>query len=375
LIYSNTTRLLATMGTRPDEMPAGSRYLAPIKIFIASTFGKSKFIKKKLIPALFNVFFKEKYFDDLFEKYRPDLIFLPHLIGWFDLLFLKEAKAGGIKTIGMVSNWDHIDKYFIPLRADKFLCQNEPIKKRAIYYQGYEPHQVSVVGYPHFDFILRKDYRITREEMLDFLNFPKQSKYFLYISGSVYCPDEPEVIEQVLKWLDEGKFGGDVRLVIRPYLGGRFKDKDFDEKKFKRFSDHPRVFMYQQPSWNDLPSTIHLLNIMNHADEVMTAFSTAALEVSLFDRPLISIGFDGFHKRPFHRSVRRFELFTHFQDLSETGAIKVARNFNDLFRYLDDYLKDPALDAEKRELMRQKMCYKLDGMSSERIFSQMMEMI
>ena len=115
--------------------------------------------------------------------------------------------------------------------------------------------------------------------------------------------------------------------------------------------------MYQRASWDDLPGTINLLNIMCHADVVMSAFSTAALEVALFDRPLIGIGFDGFNKRPFHRSVRRFEQFTHFQDLLGTGAIKVARNFEDLLKFIDGYLKNPNLDWEKRETMRQKMCF------------------
>ena len=40
-IYTGTTRTLATLGVRPDEPPAaGKRWLAPVKIFIAKTFGK-----------------------------------------------------------------------------------------------------------------------------------------------------------------------------------------------------------------------------------------------------------------------------------------------------------------------------------------------
>ena len=367
LIYTSTTKLLATMGTRPDEMPPGSRHLWLLKWLIANTFGRSSFIKTQVIPLVFNAFFNKNYFADLFEKYKPDFVFLPHLLGWFDNLLLREAKNRGIKTIGMTANWDHVDKYFMPLQTDLFLAQNELIKRAAIKEQAYREEQIISVGYPHFDFIWKKDYLISKESLMRQMNFPSFGKYLLYISGSVYCPDEPEVIEEILKWLDAGQFGPDIYLVIRPYLGGRFRDRDFDEKKFIKFSEHPKVFMYTRESWKDLGGTEFLLNLMAHAGVIMSAFSTAALEASLFDRPLIGIGFDGHHIRPLHRSVRRFEGFSHFQDIFKTGAVHVARDFGELKQAIGAYLKNPSLDSDKRELMRKRMCHKLDGGSSARI--------
>ena len=54
LIYTGTTRLMATIGTRPDEPPAGGRgYLAPLKKIIAATLGRSEFFPSRIIPPLF----------------------------------------------------------------------------------------------------------------------------------------------------------------------------------------------------------------------------------------------------------------------------------------------------------------------------------
>ena len=375
LIYTSTTKLLATMGTRPDEMPPGSRKLAPLKWLIANTFGRSRFIKTKAVPFLFSAFFNRNYFSYLFDQYRPDLVFLPHMLGWFDNLMLREAKNRGIKTAGMAANWDHVDKYFIPLQVDVFLAQNELIKQAAIREQVYLGNQIRLVGYPHFDFIWKKDYIIPKADLMRKMNFTANGKYLFYISGSVYCPDEPEVIEEILKWIDAGRFGPNIFMVIRPYLSGRHRDRDFDEKKFMRFSEHPKVYMATRASWQDLDDTTPLLNIMAHADVVMSAFSTAALEASLFDRPLIGIGFDGHNIRPLHRSVRRFEGFSHFQDIFKTGAVRVVRSFDELYSAIEAYLKDPKLDGEKRELMRRNMCYKLDGKSSERILEEILSVI
>ena len=357
LIYTSTTRLLATMGTRPDEMFAGSRYLAPMKAAIAETFGRSSFITQKAVPALFDYLFPAEPFSDVLHTYHPDLVFVPNLYGWFDTVCARDAKAHGIKTVGMTANWDHIDKYFMPVRTDLFFAQNNHIRDAAVRLQGYRPAEIMVIGYPHFDFINSKEYLIPRSALLSSIGFPRDTKYLLYISGSVYCPDEPDVIEEVLRWIDEGRFlPHDVRLVIRPYLGGRLRDRDFDIKKFEGFKTHPRVVFYQRESWHDLPGTRELLNLMAHADVVLSAFSTAALEVALFDRPLIAIGFDGHRARPFHRSVRRFEGFTHFQDVYATGGIRVTRTFDDLYAAIKKYLDNPSLDRDGRALMRRTMC-------------------
>lgn len=374
LIYTSTTRLLATMGTRPDEMPAGSRRLAFVKAAIASTFGKSSFIKQKAVTAFFDYLFPVHPLAELLGKYSPNCVFLPNLYGWFDTVVARDAKACGIKTVGMTANWDHVDKYFMPMRTDMFLAQNNQIQDAAVRLQGYTADRISVIGYPHFDFINRREYLASRSVFLSSVGFSEGAQYLLYISGSVYCPDEPEVIEQILRWIDEGRFAPhDVRLVIRPYLGGRLRDHDFDVKKFEGFKTHPRVIFYQRESWQDLPGTVELLNFMAHADAVLSAFSTAALEVALFDRPLIAIGFDGHHTRPFHRSVQRFEGFTHFQDVYATGGIRVTRNFDELRAAIKMYLDNPSLDGDGRALMRCTMCPFLDSDTSKRILDTLLK--
>jgi CDP-glycerol glycerophosphotransferase (TagB/SpsB family) len=348
-------------------MPPGSRYLAPIKLLIARTLGRSRTFKTKFIPWAFQRIFPQHFFEGVIETYQPQLVFLSNLYSWFDIALLGECRERHIPSIGMVANWDHIDKYFIPFQADYFLAQSEQVKHGAIREQEYPEERIVVTGYPYFDYVYKKEYLMPREEFLSRWSFPPDAKVILYISGSSYCPDEPEVIEELLGECDRGRFGKEVRVIIRPYLGGRFQDKDFDERKFNSFERHPRVRMYRRESWSDVSETLFYLNIMNHADLVMSAFSTAALEVSLFDRPMIGIGFDGHHHRPFHRSVRRFETFTHFQDVFRTGAMRVVRNFPEFFRAISGYLEKPGLDSEKRARMRETMCYRLDGKASERI--------
>ncbi len=370
LIYTSTTKMLATMGLRPDEPPAGGmRFLAPFKWIIANTFGRSKFVKNKIVPLLYIKIFKEKSFGALLEKYRPELVFAPHVYGHFDTRLLSECKTRGIKTIGMAAGWDHLDKYFLPFRPDVLLAQSDHVKEKAIEYQEYDPTIIKMVGYPHFDFIVDERYKMDRGELLESLKLPKDAKVLLYISGSAYCPDEPDVIETLIRWIEEGRLGKNLYLVIRPYLGGRGADRDFDEKKFEKFREHPLVRFYTRDSWGDLDKSIYFINILRHSNAIISVFTTAFLEAAVFDVPILGYTFDGYTTRPFYRSIRRFATSEHFKGVTATGGLKLAKNFGELARYLKEYLDNPKLDSDKRDFLRKKLLYKLDGRASERIIS------
>lgn len=367
-IYTGTTRTLATLGVRPDEPPAGGKmWLAPIKIFIAQTFGKSVFLRKKIIPWLYPKIFNRRSFAELFLKYNPSLVFAAHIYGQYDIQLLTEAKRCGVKTLGMASNWDHFDKYYLPIRPDFLLAQSEQVKDFALKYQSYEPRQISIIGYPHFDFIMDKSYTVSREQILKELGFPPEAKFILYVSGSAYCSDEPDTIEKILEWADKNEFGVNTYLVIRPYLGGRGADKDFDQQKFNRFEEHPRVRFYKKEFWGDLPKSIQFFNIMRHADAVISIYSTIVIEAAALDKPLVGIGFDGYKKRPFHQSVKRLMIREHFQDVLNFGAVRTAKSFDELKNILKNYFTNPSLDREARVHMMQRLARGADGKSGDRV--------
>ena len=369
-IYTGTTRTLATLGVRPDEPPAGGkRWLAPIKILIAHTAGKSTWLKNKVIPALYSRVFSARPFEELFYKYNPNLVFAAHIYGQFDLQLIAESKRRGIKVLGMASNWDHFDKYYLPLRPDFLLAQSEQVKDFALKYQSYREENIKIIGYPHFDFIVDKSYTVSREKILEELWFPKDAKFILYVSGSAYSADEPDTIEKILEWADKNEFGFNTYLVIRPYLGGRGADKDFDEKKFFRFEEHPRVRFYKKEFWGDLSRSIQFFNIMRHADAVISMYSTIVIEAAALNRPLVGIGFDGYKKRPFAQSVRKFMLREHFQDVLNSGAVRTAYGFPELKSILKKYLENPLLDQEERTRMMWKLANGADGRAGERVIS------
>lgn len=377
-IYTGTTKTLATVGMRLDEPPAGGKfkkYLAPVKIGISKTFGRLSIMREKVIPALYHRIFNDRQFALLFDQYLPDAVFASHIFGRIDTEILAEAKRRGIKTMGMVSCWDHFDKYYLPFKVDMLLAQSDQVKDFAVRYQWYEPSKVILTGHPYFDFMVDKKYAASRDDTLAMLGIPETAKYVLYVSGSAYCPDEPEIIEEILKWMDEKRFNADVRLIIRPYQGGRGRDKAFDKQKYDRFESHPRVIFFRRELWSDLQRSVDFANIMRHSHSVLAVYSTMTLEAAVMDAPLIGIAFDGHHMRPFNRSIRRFGLREHFKDVFQSGAVAMAHNFDELFQMIQGYLDNPKKDGEAREHLRRRMCYTLDGRISERVTDKILETV
>ena len=372
LLYTQTTMVLATMGTRPDEPPAGGRgkqMLMPIKWFIAHTFGKSDVIRLRLVPYLFLVIFRDRPFNRVFESYKPDLVFASHIFGWFDANLLAEARRMGVATMGMPAGWDHLDKYYLPFHVDRLLAPSNSIADAGIRFQHYHPDEISVIGYPHFDFIASRSWEKPREELLRYFHFPPDAKIVMYVSGSIYCPDEPEIIKEMADWAEQGKLKGNVYFVIRLYPGGR-NYKDAEERKFEQLTSHLRIAFYRHEVWTDIETTERLLNLMAHADVVIQVYTTVALEVTVLGRPLLSTPFDGHHQRPMYRSIRRFEKFEHFQDVIKSGALLRAYSFEELRECLNRYFEDPSYLSLEREQLRKDQCGPLDGRASERVLKE-----
>jgi len=369
LVYTGTTKTLATVGMRPNDAPgAARRSLAFLKLFISRTFGASNAFKRAVAPMLYCASVSKSPFDYVFKQYNPDVVFVPNLFDPFDMRVLEAARRFNCRTIGMVASWDHLDKYYLPLHVDTLLVQSNQLREFAVKLQAYEERDVKIVGYPYFDFIVDEHFISSRGEVTGALGFPDGVPYIVYISGSMYCPDEPDIIETILAWISEGVLPKETHLVIRPYPGGRGKDIDFDQQKFEGFKDRGNVFFYMGKFWGDVEKSARFVNMIRHASAVIAVYSTAGLEALGLDRPVITPSFDGNKVRPFHRSVKRFEMREHFRDLLNSPGMKKADSFADLRMYLTEAVHDPSRGHDDREALRRQVTGPVDGRVTSRIY-------
>lgn len=363
LIFTPTTRLIVSRGARADiNVPKWHHYLYPIKWLNYALFGHSYFIKEKLVPKLYFFIFKECPYKALFDKYNPNLIFLPNIAHSPDLELLAESKRQNIKSVGMCGSWDHFNKYFVPLRSDILLAWNEPLKQEAVKYECYKPEQIKLVGFPQFDAYVDKSIHITREKFLNDREFPPDAKIIFFASEGAYSLDGPDIIDMVVRWVENGLLPKNSRIILRLYPGVKS-----EEKTYEKFFNHPLIFIDSVDNWTTRDNFISFINTIYHSDIIISTYSTIAVEATVFNKPLININFDGYNIRPAHKTVRRLENLSHFQHVLNTGAVINVESQNELLAAIRAYLNNPLLDNDKRIRLQDCMCYKLDGKSSERI--------
>ncbi len=367
LIFTGTTRILATFGARADRPPAGgNRHLAALKWLVANTFGKIRFVKTRLVPWLYLGIVRERPYRALFERYRPALLFAPNIAAFPDIDLIAEARRHRTKTIGMAQNWDHLNKYFIPQHVDRLLVQNEPMRSEAIVLHGYDASAIEVTGFPQFDIYARRGtLTMPREEFCRRFGIPPGSRIILHISGAAYALDEPEILSTIARWIAEGTLPPQSVLMVRPYVAAR--DRAGEEKKYAALQGLPGVVC----NWERVSEAEEhmrlFVSMLHHADVVISVFSTTAIEAAIFDKPTLTIGFDGHARRPPHESITRLETMSHFRHVLESGAVRVVRGFEDLRAALLRRLENPALGAAERRALVEKMCVAIDGRASERI--------
>ena len=363
LIFTPTTQLIASKGARADiTTTKWHHYLYLLKWLNYMLFGQIRFIKERLVPKLYFYFFKERPYGELFDKYKPDLIFLPNIAHSPDLELLAEAKRRGIRSVGMCGSWDHFNKYFVPLRSDILLAWNEPLKREAVEHECYKLEQIKLVGFPQFDTYLNKSIYTTREEFLKNKNFPPDAKVFFFASEGAYSLDGPDIIDMMVKWIENGELPGNSRIILRLYPGVKS-----EEEAYKKFFNHHLKFVDSVDNWTTRNNFISFINTLRHSDVIISTYSTISVEAVVFNKPLININFDGYHVRLPHKAVRRLEGFSHFRHVLTTGALINVESQNELLVAIKNYLNNPLLDEDKRIILQNNMCYKLDGKTSKRI--------
>jgi len=371
LIFTKTTRLVSSYGVRSDKpRPLIRYYNYPLKIFIANVFGKSQWIRDKVVPALYmRIFSNYRPYKQLFEKYKPDLVFTPSVCLWpADLELLVESRRQGTKTLGMPGNWDHLSKYYIPFKPDKLLVWSSPVKDEASRYQFYDPNTVEIVGAPQVDFLAKKENLMTRGEFLAKHNFPLDSIIITYASQGPYSIDGSDYVDMMLKWIEEGKLDAKTRIIVRRH------PKAMSEKgMYEHFRDNPLISLDSIEYDSIMEGVLNFTNTLGHSDVIVTTYSSIATDSSIWDKPVIITSFDGYKKRPMHQSVRRHRNFTHFQDVIKTGGVKITESPEEFLTAIQEYAKDPLKDAIGRERLRKAVFGFFDGASSARVCKKIKE--
>jgi len=312
----------------------------------------------------------DKY-STLFRSLRPTLVFNgSHVHSLVAIQAVQAAQWLGIRTCTFIFSWDNLTsqgRIFPPY--DYYLVWNEELKRQLIdIYPEIRPDHVFVTGTPQFDFHFDSSAYWSREQFCSKVGADPARPIVLYSTGMPnHMPGEPLIVEQIADFLSGMSDLGPPQLLVRVYP----KDRT---GRFEELSARRSDILFPAARWVDTWLTPTeddnrmLTNTLRHVDAGINVASTISLELCMFDKPALNVGYNP----PGMDSVRvpyaRYYQYDHYRPVVESGAVEVAWTAGEMRVMLRDALVDPKRrSAQRQQLIRRMFGDTLDGRSHERV--------
>lgn len=314
---------------------------------------------------------KIDFFEVYIRKYNPDVVFAPNVFGVEDIFLLKSSHLHNIKSVGMVLSWDNnTTKHLMRHVPQTLLVQNEIIKNESITIHNIPENIITVVGIAHYDYY--KSYKISpRKDFLNKIGVDASKRYIIFSpAGEKFVSFDWQICEILKTAFSQNLIPGDVVVVVRMHPTNPMDLNSFvPDEHF--IIERPGIAFEGVRSKSrelDKAGLEHLINLLAHSELVINIVSSVVIDAAVFDKPIITIGFNGYEKKvPFMRSVDRHLSDENMETLLKTGGTRIVKNSVDLIDAINFYLINKDHNHEGRERIIHQQIWKLDGMAKTRI--------
>ena len=306
----------------------------------------------------------------LFDAYKPDLLFATDIFDEIDGLLIRQAKHTNVPSVGMVRSWDNCySKGILKAIPDTVIVNNETLKRELVDIHGIDEDIIYPVGVPQYDHLLKIP-KLKREEFLQSISATAEDKLIVFApAGKKLFDKDTEFCEILSDGIERGDIKKNVHVLIRNHPGHPATLDIWNNKSYFTVENPGRTFGGLTSRETELTKddSVHLANTLYHADLIIYVATTLGLDSLVFDKPQIIVNFDGYQDRPYTKSVKRYHDEDHVKKMLSFGGIRVANSKEDLIDAMNEYLHNPMLDHDKRELVRKQQFGVSDGESAKRI--------
>ncbi len=329
----------------------------------------------------------DRYCADYFDRYKPDAVFAPNMFSAEDMRMLRAAKRRSIPTVATAKSWDVLTtKAFTRVRASKLLVFNEVNREEAVRLGDYAKERVVVTGFPQFDVYAHDDWKMPKEAFCAKLGLDPAKKLILMaVPGDWKTPHTRDILHALDSAIEDGRLGG-VQVLAR--LHPKYADSSERETYQHIVMDRPGTHFNEDKEfsidmgingvyqWTFTDADIaHLANSLYHSELVINTESTLTLDGAALGKPSVLVAYDGKQKLPYADSVARVYEREHFRNVVLTGACPLARSDDELVSAIRRFLDDPGHLQKEREILKDRLLYKIDGKSAERTASAVLELL
>jgi hypothetical protein len=319
-------------------------------------------------------------YDDLFEKYQPDMI-VSRTPGWrMDRYILREAASHGIRTTAVTVGWDNPSSYSLSgAPVDYITCWSEIQKEELVLGSDWDPARVYIGGIPAYDGYFKREWLIPRDEYFRQHDLDPNRKLLSYAcSFETLHPNFPNM-KVIADLVNNNRLTEPCQLLIRFHpnhfiKGSRFED---ERKSTVEYVKHmPQVHIVEPVSLGgglghysgeDMPEKA---SMMAWSDVFLTVYSTMVVETAIHDRPIISVTIDtpgGWNMKDVYSiPLTAIGDWPTHQRFRLAGAGWVADNPEKVRELVNFFLQDPAAGREERRKFIADECTFTDGSAGRR---------
>jgi len=322
-------------------------------------------------------FYPTNDFDLLYKDIKPDMVFnCSHIHGVSADLPIRVANSLKIPTSVFLFSWDNLSsRGRIFPEYDQYFVWTKEIKKHLLHlYRGeINTSQVSVSGTPQFDFHFNKKYVWKNSTLYQELDLDINRPYILYTTGMASdFPYEDRIVKKLIYFIKKLDIKLKPQLVVRTYIKGTSQEMLELGNKYKNDKD----IFFPSIEWNKkwtlpLKHDIALYtNLLRYARMGINTASTVSLELMMFHKPAINIGFEppGSQLPQWNRFSRHVD-YEHYRPVVKGGGVLVAQSMNHLYKIIKGCLMDGKKDVmlKQNQFLHSMFTNSLDGKSSNRI--------
>lgn len=339
------------------------RFLAPVFMNLEHSFAKTDYHLKDL------------------KKRNVKCVLTPGVGSYgflYEGLFAIEAQRAGINVVSSISNYDNIiNRGYRNFMPSCLAVWSKQMADEAIKLIDIPAKRIEITGPVQFDRYFCKP-SVTREEFLRSKNLDPDKKTIFFAGGSPVTQYYDFFGMLKRNFIINGRMK-DCNLVVRPMPHNKILSWHGMEVLIDLLSKIPGIYVSDprqfscdsfMPIKGQKPDIeldeLHCL--FKYSDVLINIYSTVSLEATINDLPTIHIGYEDFSYFARYPSYVGFhQRMTHNRRPLRLAAARIAKNEEELVKYTEMYLKDRAIDKDRRYEYALSECEFLDGRASERL--------
>ncbi len=315
----------------------------------------------------------------LINNLKPKKLVSTYPVNYNEAVLLHYGNRNeGVQTWIHLLSWDNITcKGRFVETADRYIAWGPIMRNELIEYYSVNPDHIFECGVPHFD--LHHQVRMDQgyRQYLQHLGLDDKKQFiFIAMSSPRFSPHEIDIVEWMANKIEEGYFGDDIQLVVRPHpqnMQGNMSDPKWLPrlKRLQKLSstavDFP-MLAQSKLNWSlDISDMLRLSHIISGASITINSGSTICIDALHHEKPVIITAFDGDKELDYWKSARRLVDYPHLKKLVEFGGVKVTYSYLELTKLVQALLHDPNIDIEKRRETLENECTNSDGTATQTV--------